>query len=202
MIAPAIPATSGVEIATVVAVSVSALVALVALAMSIYNLVVGNRRERERDEFQKRTTEEAVETQRQLLVIEETRHRWERQERTIEEENERQAEESSKATDFLIRFGYRDSARSWARVIATSSGPAQARDVTLDVWGEIGGERHDVRTMGGHDYREADHLSPGESVHVAIVFTLASPPAEALRYCVDWTDDRGAQTKEGQVPLA
>lgn len=119
----------------------------------------------------------------------------------MREEQQREDEEGAMATDFSIRSGYRDSAHTWARVIATSEGPALARDVALDVWYEVHGERIEVQTLEGQGDRSARRLAPNESVHGAILFSLASPSTHTLRYRVSWTDDRGSQTKEGQVPL-
>lgn len=192
---------STANLISVASAAVSALMAIGALILGFYNFVTANRRERERDEFQRRMTEEAVETQRQLLVIEEQRLGWERQAREAEEGRRRQAEEKVRGATFAIRSSYRDSARTWARVIATNQGPAQARDVFLDVWYDYDGQRREIDTLAGHDQRRAESLAPNESVHVAVVFSLASPPAHNLRYQVRWTDDRGSQVDAGQVPL-
>lgn len=193
--------SSTLEVVSVVAAGASAAVALLALGLSIFNFLIGNRREQDRDQFQRRMTEEAVETQKQLLIIEERRHDWEQQERRMQEEREREVEEGAISSSFSIRSGYRDSAHTWARVIATSEGPANARDVELDVWYEVDNERIEIQTLKGQDHRSAERLAPNESVHVAILFSLASPPTHTLRYRVDWTDGRGPQTREGQVPV-
>lgn len=73
--------------------------------------------------------------QRRLLEIEETRHDWERRGRINEEEEERCRLEISRTAAFTVTFAFRDSAKTWARIIARNNGPALARSVRLDVWG-------------------------------------------------------------------
>jgi len=76
-----------------------------------------------------------------------------------------------------------------------------ARNVRLEVWGIRDGGHQEIELLGGTDYRNASQLQPGESVHLGVVFSLASPQPEDLRYRVSWEDDQGEQEIEGQVPL-
>lgn len=145
--------------------------------------------------------QKAPEIQRRLLEIEEERFAWEREKRSEESERERKAEELSRTAAFTLIFAYRDSSRTWARVIARNNGPAAARDVELDIWGDRGDGRVEVDRVKGQDYGVADLLRPGETVHVAIAFTMGSPSAEDLRYRLTWTDGCGAQADERQVPV-
>jgi hypothetical protein len=159
--------------------------------------IVNHNQNTDRDAFQRRSNEEAAETQRRLLQIEETRHSWEQKARGLEESKERETAEDARSATFVVRFGFRDSARGWARIIATNTGPAVARDVELEVWGEREGKRVPVGLIAGEDSRAASELVPGESVHLGIAFTIGFAGAEELRYKVSWDDDRGAQKKEG-----
>lgn len=135
-----------------------------------------------------------------MLEIEEERYAWELQRRNEESERTRQAEERLRTAAFSVTFAYRDSARTWASVVARNSGAADAQDVTLDVWGDQGDRRAEVDRVKGQDYGTAEMLQSGETVHVAVAFSLGSPSAEDLRYRLTWIDGRGAQADEGQVP--
>ncbi|NIA25564.1 MAG: hypothetical protein GWP04_08325 [Gammaproteobacteria bacterium] len=187
---------------------VTAGVALAALVLGVVNFIVERNRaedatvrERERDAFEQRTTEEAVEIQRSLFEIEERRHEWEREQRAAEAVASLRADETARTAAMKVRFAYRDSARTWARILATNYGPADASDVALDVYARQDGKTVEVEPVGGTDYRTADRLQPNESVHVGVAFTFGSPQPEDLRYRLSWVDGRGEQTDEGQVPI-
>lgn len=157
--------------------------------------------EAERHAFEKRINEEAVATQLNLLRIEEERHRWEREERGIEEAQRREAELQESRALFRIRFGYRDSAQTWARIIATNEGRADAFSVRLTVLAETrGGDLVDVEPVGGTAYGTADRLQQGESVSLGIAFSLGFPQPDDLRYRLTWVDTNGEQVQEGRVP--
>lgn len=115
----------------------------------------------------------------------------------------KEGELPSQAANLKVRFGFRDSAHTWARVIATNYGPADARDVELEVWGERDGRgRIPVVPIRGEDYSKAAVLQPNESIHIGIAFTFGSPSPEDLRYHVSWVDDRGIQqSKVGRAQL-
>lgn len=157
--------------------------------------------ETERHEFERRMTEEAVTIQRQLFEIEADRHRRELDALGAAEAEGEEAEEREQTADLTVRFGYRDSKHSWARILATNYGPTDADDVELDVYGERDGDRVEINEIAGEDYRTADRLQPNESVHVATVFTMGSPQPADLRYRLSWTDGRGPQEKSGRVPI-
>lgn len=144
---------------------------------------------------------DAAEVQRRLLAIEEERHAWEVQRGTEEAERARQVEEHSKTAEFDVTFGYRDSGKTWGRVIARNGGPADARDVTLDIWWEQDEGRAQVDRMRGQDYGESESLRPGEAVRIGIAFSFETPALEELRYRLMWTDERGNQDDEGRVPV-
>ena len=157
----------------------------------------------ERHAFEKRINGEAVATQLKLLQIEEERHRWEREQRGIEEAHRREAELQERTAFFRIRFGYRDSAQTWARIIATNEGQADAFSVRLAVLAETrDGDLVDVEPVGGTDYGIADRLQQGESVSVGIAFSLGFPQPDDLRYRLSWVDASGEQLQEGRVPTA
>lgn len=180
---------------------VTATIALLALSLSTWSWIRDRTRQQDRDDFEKRSTKEAAEIQRQLLEIEETRHGWEQEQRKTEESAQHRADEESRTASFNIRFGFRDSAQTWARIIATNNGPADARNVELDVFAERDGKRVEIDPIRGEDYRTANRLQPNESVHLGTAFSFASPSVADLRYRVTWTDDRGDHTTDGQVPL-
>ena len=187
---------------------VTAGVALAALVLGVVNFIVERNRakdatvrERKRDAFERRTTEEAVEIQRRLFEIEERRHQWEQEQRAAEAAASLRAETAERTAAMKVRFAYRDSARTWARILATNYGPADASDVVLDVYARKDGKRVEVEPVGGTDYRTAERLRPNESVHVGVAFTMGSPQPEDLRYRLSWVDGRGEQTDEGQVPI-
>jgi hypothetical protein len=71
-------------------------------------------------------TEEAVTIQRKLADIEAERHRWELEGRNHAAAAREQAEEQARSATFQIRFAYRDSAQTWARIVATNDGQADA----------------------------------------------------------------------------
>jgi hypothetical protein len=184
---------------------VIALIATGALALSTWQFFSDRARSKRRDAFEKRTTEESAETQRKLLEIEETRHRWEQEAREAAASEEARAEEEASAADFTVRFGFRDSARSWGRVIATNNGPADAVDVDLHVFGadvfdEPGGWEP-IDPVFNEDYGLADLLQPSESAHVGVSFGMGGPQPADLRYRILWFDGRGRQQLEGRVPL-
>lgn len=154
-----------------------------------------------RHEWEERAVQEASSLQRRLLEIEETRHDWERRGWINEEEEERRRLEISKTATFTVTFAFRDSAKTWARIIARNNGPALARSVQLDVWGVGADGRAEVDRVKGQDHHEAESLQPSESVHVAVAFSMASPGPEDLRYRLTWVDGRAEQAEEKQVPL-
>ena len=168
------------------------------------------KRERERDDWQKKVVEEQVEIQRQQAETQRKSY-----ELSLEvHESQRQQAEPAPPTDeqpseaepeppaFSIRFAYRDSAHQWARLIATYNGPTQARNVLLSVWGERDGQRLDAFAVQGMDFRHADKLPVGDSVHTAVAFGIGTPAAHELHYKVEWTDERRKKrTQEGPVPL-
>ncbi len=158
--------------------------------------------EKERHAFERRMTEEAVTIQRQLVEIEADRHRREIDALGAAEAEREEAERREQTANLAIRFAFRDSNRTWARILATNHGPAAANDVKLDVYGERGGTRVEINEIAGEDYQTADRLQPNESVHVATVFTMGSPQPADLRYRLSWTDGRGPQENSGQVPIA
>ncbi|NOX24319.1 MAG: hypothetical protein GXP36_14670 [Actinobacteria bacterium] len=187
---------------------VTAGVAFAALVLGIVNFIVERNRaedatvrERQRDEFERRTTEEAVVIQRSLLEIEGRRHNWEQERRAAEATESLRSDEAARTAAMRVRFAYRDSTKTWARILATNHGPADASDVALDVYAEKDGETVEVEPVGGTDYRTADRLQPNESVHVGVAFTFGSPQPEDLRYRLSWVDGRGEQTEEGRVPI-
>lgn len=178
------------------------------LALGVRSYFRDQRRDREatkvdaeRFEFEKRINEENVTITRHLFDIEARRHRWELEARGLAAAEREETEEQARSANFEIRFAYRDSAHTWARILATNRGEATARNVRLEVWGARDGGRQEIEPLGGTDYRDANTLQPGESAHVGVVFTLASPQPEDLRYRVLWEDDRGEQEIDGQVPL-
>lgn len=184
------------------------LIAFGGLALGVRSYFRDQRRDREaakvnveRFEFEKRINEENTTITRQLFDIEARRHQWELEARDLAEAEREGAEEMARSAKFAIRFAYRDSAHTWARILATNHGQAVARNVRLEVWGARDGGHQEIEPLGGTDYRNANQLQPGESVHVGIVFTLASPQPEDLRYRVSWEDDRGEQEIEGQLPV-
>jgi len=183
-------------------------IAFAALLLGVANLIVERKRakaaaarQRERDEFERRTTEEAVEIQRKLFEIEEQRHDWEQEQRAAEANERLQAEEEASTAAMSIRFAYRDSKKTWARILGTNNGPADATDVNLDIFAEKDGRTVQVEPVAGTDYRTADRLQPSESVHVGVAFTFGSPQPEDLRYRISWVDSRGEQTVGGRVPV-
>lgn len=180
---------------------VTTAIAVIALAISAWSFFHDRNRQKTRDEFERRSTQEAAEIQRQLLEIEETRHRWEQEQRNAEESTQRRTDEEARTAAFTVRFGYRDSTRTWARIIATNNGPADARDVELEVFAEKGGRRVDIEPIRGEDYLTAERLQPNESVHFGVAFSLAFPSAADLRYRITWMDGRGSQAMEGRVPV-
>jgi hypothetical protein len=183
-------------------------IALAALLLGVANVVVDRRRasdtakrESERDEFERRTTEEAVDIQRRVFEIEERRHGWEQQERAAEDAERQRLDEEGHTAEMRVRFAFRDSARTWGRILATNYGPADATDVTLDVYAEQNGQTVDVEPVSGTDYRTADVLQRNESVHIGVAFSSGSPQLEDLRYRLSWVDGRGGQTAEGRIPI-
>lgn len=183
-------------------------IALAALLLGVANFVVDRRRasdaakrEIERDEFEQRTTEEAVDIQRRIFEIEERRHGWEQQERATEDAERQRLDEEGRTAEMRVRFAFRDSARTWGRILATNYGPADATDVTLDVYAEQNGQTVNVEPVSGTDYRTADRLQRNESVHVGVAFSFESPQLEDLRYRLSWVDGRGEQTAEGRIPV-
>ena len=184
------------------------LIAFGGLALGVRSYFRDQRRDREatkvvaeRFEFEKRINEENATITRHLFDIEARRHQWELEARGLTAAEREAAEEHARSANFAIRFAYRDSAHTWARILATNRGEATARNVRMEIWGERDGGRQEVEPIGGTDYRNAIRLQPGEGVHVGVVFTLASPQPEDLRYRVSWEDDRGEQEIEGRVPL-
>lgn len=184
------------------------LIAFGGLALGVRSYFRDQRRDREatkvedeRFEFEKRINEENATITRQLFDIEARRHQWELEARELAEATREEAHERERFAKFAIRFAFRDSAHTWARILATNQGEATARNVRLEVWGARGGGHQEVEPLGGTDFRNADQLQPGESVHVGVVFTFASPQPEDLRYRVSWEDDQGEQEIEGQLPL-
>ena len=103
-----------------------AVIAVLAVILSSTQFFADRSRNKARDEFEERTTNEAAETQRRLLDIEEARHLWEREDREAGAAEAQLAEDQANTANVLVRFGFRDSARSWGRVIATNNGPADA----------------------------------------------------------------------------
>lgn len=190
---------------------VTGVLALAALGLGVLNSAIASRRhkasvkrEKDRDAFERRTTSEAVEIERKLLEIEEDRHAHEQATRESEASEASQAEEESKIADLIVRFAYRDSARTWGRVIATNVGPADARTVELELWAERPGtsERVEVEPIRGEDYSTAPRLRPNESVHIGLAFSMGSPAPEDLRYQTYWVDDRSVdQSRIGRVPV-
>ena len=184
------------------------LIAFCGLALGVRSYIRDQRRDREtakvnveRFEFEKRINEENTTITRQLFDIEARRHQWELEARDLAAAEREGAEEKARSAKFAIRFAYRDSAHTWARILATNHGEAMARNVRFEVWGARDGGHQEIEPLGGTDYRNANQLQPGESVHVGVVFTLASPQPEDLRYRVSWEDDQGEQEIEGQVPV-
>lgn len=184
------------------------LIAFGGLALGVRSYFRDQRRDREaakvnveRFEFEKRVNEENTTITRQLFDIEARRHQWELEARDLAAVEREGAEEKARSAKFVVRFAYRDSAHTWARILATNHGEAVARNVRLEVWGARDGGHQEIEPLGGTDYQNANQLQPGESVHVGVVFTLASPQPEDLRYRVSWEDDQGAQEIEGQVPV-
>jgi len=204
-------------------------IALAALVLGIVQAITTAAREKERDNFERRSTEEAVEIQRKQFEIEEQRHAWEQEERsepaqrqpTDEEERSEPAQrqptdeeerstepaqrqptdEEEQTAGMQVRFAFRDSARTWARILATNYGPADARDVALAIHAESEGSTVVVEPIGGMDYGTAEMLQPSESVHVGVAFTFGSPQPEDLRYRLSWVDGRGEQERQGRVPI-
>ena len=184
------------------------LIAFGGLALGVRSYFRDQRRDREaekinaeRFEFEKRINEENATITRQLFDIEARRHQWELEARDLAAAERDEADERARSAEFAIRFAYRDSAHTWARILATNHGEAMARNVRLEVWGIRDGGHQEIELLGGTDYRNASQLQPGESVHLGAVFSLASPQPEDLRYRVSWEDDQGEQEIEGQVPL-
>ena len=186
-----------------------AMIALTGLALGIRSYSRDRKRdeetakvEGERHHFERRMTEEAVTIQRQLAEIEARRHEWELEARGAQAAELNAAEERARSANFGIRFGYRDSKRTWARIIAANDGQATARNVRLLLLAETrDGGLVDVEPVGGTDYGIAQQLQPGESVHIGVAFSFGSPQPEDLHYRLTWEDDRGGQTKEGRVPV-
>lgn len=183
-------------------------VAVAGLGLGIINFLADRtrvsettKRETERDEFERSANEVAADFQRRLVEIEETRHGWEQQERTDEEVRRQRFDQEALTAEMKVRFAYRDSAQTWARILATNGGPAEANDVVLDVYAERNGQTIDVGPVSGEDHRTADQLPPNESVYVGVVFSLGSPLPADLRYRLSWVDGRGPQKDEGQVPV-
>jgi hypothetical protein len=185
------------------------IIAFAGLALGVRSYFRDKRRDEEtatvdanRSEFEQRMTEEAVTIQRQLAEIEVQRHSWELEARQDAATLAEELVERARSADFAVRFAYRDSRHTWARILASNTGQATARDVRLELLAENSdGDPVDVDPVGGTDYRTADLLQPGESVHVGIAFTFGSPQPEDLRYRISWTDDRGPHQKSAQVPL-
>jgi len=156
----------------------------------------------ERHAFERRMTEEAVTIQRQLAEIEAERHRWELEARGLAAAERKQAEQRERSAAFRIRFAYRDSAQTWARIIATNEGEADALSVRLAVLAETRDEDLvDVEPVGGTDYGISDRIQTGESVHVGVAFSLGFPQPSDLRYRLTWVDTNGEQEQEGRVPV-
>lgn len=156
----------------------------------------------ERHAFERRMTEEAVTIQRQLAEIEVERHRWELEARGRDTAEREQAEQQARSAAFLIRFAYRDSARTWARIVATNEGKADAFSVRLAVLGETrDGDLVEVEPVGGTDYGISDRIQTGESVHVGVAFSLGFPQPSDLRYRLTWIDTNGDHEQEGRVPV-
>jgi len=176
-------------------------IAIAALILGIVQAATTAARENKRDRFEKRSTDEAVEVQRKLLEIEEQRHAWEQEERTTDAAERQSAGEHAQTAEMVVRFAFRDSARTWARILATNSGPADATDVVLAIHAEREGHTGAVEPIGGTDYGTAERLQASESVHVAVAFTFGSPQPEDLRYRLTWVDGRGDQERQGRVPV-
>lgn len=146
--------------------------------------------------------QETADLQRRMVEIEEERQAWKHEERESDRAAIRLAEERARSADLRIRFSFRNSDHSIGRVIARNEGQADATGVTLEVWGERDGERHEMSTYGGADDHRASRLQTGESVHYDALFTLSSPQATDLRYRITWTDGLGDQQQKGRVPAA
>ncbi len=179
-------------------------IAFVALVVSFVKILLDRSRNKKRDAFEKRTTQEAAETQRRILEIREAQHAWDREDRDAKVEAEHLAEEEANSADVLIRFGFRDSVHSLGRVIATNHGPANAVDVDLHIFGAnvLDEAWEPIEPIFGEDYGLADLLHPTESVHVGVSFGMGGGPQPAdLRYRITWYDGRGRQKREGRVPI-
>jgi hypothetical protein len=183
---------------------VTAVIAVLALGLSGWQFFDQRGRNRERDAFENRATEEAAETQLRLLKIEETRHEWEQEERDAAAADEARAGEEASTADITVRFGFRDSAHSWGRVIATNNGPADALNVELQIFAEdvLGDVVGPVKSISGEYYGMADALQPTESVHIGVSLAMIGFSPEDLRYRITWVDSQGEpQSKEGRVPV-
>lgn len=184
-------------------------IAFAALALGVRSYFRDERRdedtakvETERHAFEQRMTGEAVTIQRKLADIEAERHRWELEERNHAAAEREQAEEQARSATFQIRFAYRDSAQTWARIVATNDGKADAYSVRLAVLAQTREEDLvEVEPVGGTDYRVADRLQTGESVHTGVAFSLGFPQPSDLRYRLAWVDTNGEQEQEGRVPI-
>ena len=184
------------------------LIALVGLGLGIRSYFRDKERDAEaakveaqRHEYQRQMTDESVSIQRQLVEIEEARHRRELGAVATAEAEREEAAQMDGAAGLIVRFAYRDSRHSWARIFATNHGPADATDVKLEVYGEMDGDRVEVNEIAGEEYGTADRLQPNESVHIATAFTMGSPQPADLRYRLTWFDDLGLQQISGRVPI-
>jgi hypothetical protein len=171
----------------------SALAIIATIAVAAWKL----RTDRDFHSWQKSMTEEAVNAQLRSLEIDDARHARERAtweadaaefespqpEAPITPEDLAEVVRPEPlqpplvvvgANEFTVVFAWRDSARTWARLIARNDGPGDARDVKLDIWGDSGGVGSEARRMPGMDRGESDRLRPNEAVHIAVVSTLAT----------------------------
>ena len=135
-----------------------------------------------------------------LAAIEEARFAQEQQRRIAELERERLDYEASRSAEFSLRFGFRNSAKAWGRVIARNEGPADASNVVLEVWGVRDGERVEIAPIDGGSRGSASLLRPSESVSMDLAFTFGTPGPADLRYRIEWTDGMGTKEQEGEVP--
>jgi len=145
--------------------------------------------------------EAAAKTEGRFLAIEETRFQWDQESRAVETAAAAAEDERRRSATFGVRFGFRDSARTWGRLIARNNGPSEATDVTLTVGAVVDGEPVEVEPVGGTDYGSSEVLKPNESVHVGVAFTFGSPGPEDLTYRLLWSDGLGTHEDEGRIPL-
>ena len=159
----------------------------------------------------------AAKTDGRFLAIEETRFEWDQEAREaarVPDGTDHRVEitetitvtddvhhEPGQSADFGVRFGFRDSAQTWGRLIARNNGPTDAREVSLVVGAEVDGTAVAVEPVGGTDYGEASVLQPNESVHVGVAFSFGSPGPADLTYTLSWTDDLGPHVEQKRVPL-